>query len=250
MKVLLALALIVVAEAGVARRQVLVHPTVIDGVDSDIADYPFQLSLLFGGSHTCGASVLSANKALTAAHCTINRETSAFSVRAGSSTHLSGGQVVNVASVVEHPDYQNFGAYPNDVCVVTLSGSLDLGDSNVALTVLDPTNAGDRVGDICKISGWGRDESGDLPDILQSRDMQVISNAECSSYSGGIEDGHICIMSTDGLGSACSGDSGGPLTCNGNQAGVTSWVFGNCATDMPNGYARVAYFNDWISSEM
>ena len=43
---------------------------IIGGAEENIANYPHQASLRFSGSHTCGCVVMSANKVLTAAHCT------------------------------------------------------------------------------------------------------------------------------------------------------------------------------------
>lgn len=43
---------------------------VVGGIDADIQYFPYQLSLRRGGSHSCGASVISSNWALSAAHCT------------------------------------------------------------------------------------------------------------------------------------------------------------------------------------
>ena len=54
--------------------------------------------------------------------------------------------------------------------------------------------------------------------------------------------------------SICSGDSGGPLFATGRnnaiQVGVVS--FGNdCQPDyIPDGFARVSYFKDWISKQV
>lgn len=42
---------------------------IVGGVQVTITQYPWQLSLQSGGRHICGASIISANWALTAAHC-------------------------------------------------------------------------------------------------------------------------------------------------------------------------------------
>ena len=47
------------------------------------------------------------------------------------------------------------------------------------------------------------------------------------------------------------GDSGGPLTCGGKLAGVTSWGLAGChffgIVLQPSVYARTSVFFDWIS---
>lgn len=43
---------------------------IVGGVDAEIENFPYQLSLRRSGSHSCGASIISNNWALSAAHCT------------------------------------------------------------------------------------------------------------------------------------------------------------------------------------
>lgn len=42
---------------------------IVGGRDAEIEDYPYQISLQFGGSHTCGGAIIDATTVLTAAHC-------------------------------------------------------------------------------------------------------------------------------------------------------------------------------------
>lgn len=42
---------------------------IVGGSAVDISAYPYQLSFRYSNSHICGASIISANWALTAAHC-------------------------------------------------------------------------------------------------------------------------------------------------------------------------------------
>ncbi len=46
---------------------------IIGGAPVQISDYPWQCSLRFSGSHTCGCVNLGGDKILTAAHCTDGR---------------------------------------------------------------------------------------------------------------------------------------------------------------------------------
>lgn len=59
-----------------------------------------------------------------------------------------------------------------------------------------------------------------------------------------IYEGTICAFARKGQG-ACGGDSGGPLTTNGQLIGVASWVM-PCARGLPDGYVRISVFLGWI----
>ena len=61
------------------------------------------------------------------------------------------------------------------------------------------------------------------------------------------------ILCTDPVsdGSVCSGDSGGPLIddATGSLVGVTSFGDIGCEpNDLPDGFARVSFFADWIQA--
>jgi len=42
---------------------------VVGGIDAEFGQVPFALSLQVNGQHSCGASLISETKAVTAAHC-------------------------------------------------------------------------------------------------------------------------------------------------------------------------------------
>ncbi len=46
-----------------------IESRVIGGRDADIREFPWQCSMRFAGSHSCGCIILSADKVLTANHC-------------------------------------------------------------------------------------------------------------------------------------------------------------------------------------
>ncbi|KAH8241371.1 hypothetical protein KR032_011536, partial [Drosophila birchii] len=97
-------------------------------------------------------------------------------------------------------------------------------------------------------SGWGGTYDGSpLPDWLQSVDVQIMSQDDCSR-SWSLHDQMICIY-TDGGKSTCGGDSGGPLvTHDGNRiVGVTSFGSASgCQSGYPAVFTRVTGYLDWI----
>ncbi|XP_052059242.1 chymotrypsin-like serine proteinase [Mytilus californianus] len=257
---------------------------IVGGSDADITTYPWQVSMQMrsgsGWYHICGGSIIDNNWIVTAAHCV---DGSSFLIPfavlsenksmiicyivhfvcrvntlriAAGMTKLSDTSrtVRSLARIIMHPSYSSSRpGYPNDIALLELSQSLTFGASINKIAV--PTTQ-DFTGSTCSLSGWGRlSGSGSSPDNLKDVQMTIISNSECStrwaSVTGAaINDGNICILQSGK--SACSGDSGGPMTCySGNTpylAGATSWGISTCSGDFPSVYARLTSFRSWISS--
>nr|ADL28819.1 fibrinolytic enzyme [Urechis unicinctus] len=264
MKTLLLISLAALATAAPATFDAVpalsVESRIIGGSPADITNFPYQLSLRFTGSHTCGAVVASANRALTAAHCTDGRVIGGFTLYAGSTSRVSGGILYSSLAKDEHSGYNNGQCtFCNDICMLSLSTNMDLDNSGIG--AISMAAASDFAGTTCTLSGWGRTSSSNiLPTNLQQVDMGVISNTECqtrmnpvSGANVGIQ--HICIFS--GSQGSCNGDSGGPMRCTeggaGVLAGITSWGIssgGACSTSYPSVYVRVTTFLSWIAERM
>lgn len=151
--------------------------------------------------------------------------------------------------VAEHPGYDDW-TIENDIVVLRLGINLVLSDT-IRPTVLPSTGFPVSTGGIAVVSGWGDllYDARDYPDILQSVQVPVLSNAQCQVIYDleEILEQHICAGT---LGrDACHGDSGGPLVYNGIQVGVVSWGYG-CAMTWPTVYARVSEFLSFITSQM
>ena len=246
LKVLILLAL---ALPAMSRR---VSEFVVGGSNSNIAYHPHQMSLRVSGSHSCGASLISATRAVCAAHCG-GGSLSSYSLLAGSTdrtvTSCSTCLLGSPTSFVLHPNYVEDGnyGYPNDVSVLTF-GSIPF-NSNVQTIPMATPSDGSYAGVNCVISGWGKTSaSSGLPLILQEGAMTVMTNAACEQEWSAqqINDGHICL--TAPTVSACNGDSGGPLVCGGKLAGATSWGISSCSPLYPSIYTRISYFYSWIIS--
>lgn len=117
---------------------------------------------------------------------------------------------------------------------------------------------------IMKAYGFGKTASIGMPsDALREGHFTYIDNGECSkrvmsTTNSIIWDDVLCAdpyyddsASINEGSSICQGDSGGPLLDSSNiLVGVISWNF-LCQSDrLPDGFARVSYFHDWITEQI
>ncbi|KAK4878343.1 hypothetical protein RN001_010849 [Aquatica leii] len=206
---------------------------IVGGQNADIADYPYQLSLQYYGGHFCGASIIAQSVALTAAHCT-DAYSSNLKVRAGSGVTNFGGEVVDVAQINQHPNYNRFNI-DYDVSVLKLAKSLSYRSVNI-----QPLGQEVSVGALAVVTGWGAlSEGGSRPYQLQKVEVAYVRQSDCSkAYGGDLTDRMTCYRSSGK--DACQGDSGGPLVYADNQVGIVSWGYGCARPDYPGVYAKVA----------
>ena len=188
---------------------------------------------------------------LTAAHCAdgvYSHEVviGAHEIRDPSNT------IINAYSPTVHPEWDSF-SLSNDLAILELDTEIDWAEfgDNAAPNCL--ATSGDFSGQTALVSGWGRpsDNAGGISDVLRKVEAPVMSQSECESYWGNLNEGVVCI-NTEGGKSSCNGDSGGPLSIPGSvyeQIGIVS--FGSaagCEIGAPAGFSEVAKYIDWISS--
>jgi len=225
---------------------------VVGGTNANIANYRHQVSLRVSNSHSCGASLVSGTKAVTAAHCG-GGTLGSYSILTGTSdrtvTSCATCALRSLTSFVRHGSFVNNGnsGYPNDIAVLHFSNIPTNG--NTGYVGMAASSAGNYAGQSCVITGWGRTSAGSaLPVTLQQGTMTVLTNTACASSwsTAQINNGHICVSASSV--SACSGDSGGPLTCGGVLVGATSWGQAQCNPSFPSVYSRISFFRSWIDS--
>ncbi|XP_035778115.1 trypsin beta-like [Anopheles albimanus] len=211
---------------------------IVGGVDADIANYPYQLSLRRNGGHSCGASVIATRWALSAAHCTFPvPPLTALQLVGGTSYRTQGGVIFAIEEVVNHPDYNDV-TLEFDVCVLRVGA--DLTGVNISPIALDPIGTEHVSGTRAVVSGWGVTAAGTLPDILQRIDIPLIPDNECVlSWPGFVAEDMICAGEPGRT--VCNADSGGPLVVGGFQIGVVSWGQVGCSGNLPAVFAQVAF---------
>ncbi|XP_066230224.1 kallikrein-15 isoform X1 [Saccopteryx leptura] len=220
---------------------------------------PWQVALFERGRFNCGASLLSRNWVLSAAHC----QTRNIRVRLGEhNLRKRDGteQLRAVARVIPHPHYE-VRSHRHDLMLLRLTRPAHL--SPQVRPVALPTHC-PQPGESCVVSGWGLvsdHESGtpgssksqvNLPDTLHCANISIISATSCNKdYPGHLMDTMVCAGVEGGGTDSCEGDSGGPLVCGGTLQGIVSWGDVPCdSTTKPGVYTKVCSYLEWIRDTM
>lgn len=221
---------------------------IVGGVAATPGQAPYQVSLLYGGRHFCGGTIVSATWIVTAAHCVDGTSVSQISIRYNTLTQGSGGQVIKSKTIIKHENYDS-STIDNDIAAIELEAPMTLGQMNAnSVPVVgqdsDPASGVDAV-----ISGWGAlKEGGSSPSALQIVTVPIVGRDQCNAnYGAGmITDTMFCAGVPQGGKDACQGDSGGPVIVGGKLAGAVSWGYGCARPNYPGVYARVGKFVNWL----
>lgn len=249
---------ITISSAAPLEHVSINRPRIVNGTDAVIDHIPFQVSLEFFNSHTCGGAILNGDTIITAAHCldyfTESHPLSTLTIRVGSSYLQRDGLVYNISRVITHESY-NAATYDYDIALLKLSTQLSFSNS-VQPVVLSRSRADLLDDEMVQVSGWGRIRTGGpLATVLQRLDMPVLNQEDCSRIFrpiNTITERMFCAGYVGGEGDSCNGDSGGPLVNSNNVLyGLVSWGPAQCAYRGYSGvYTNVAFFHDWINMHL
>ncbi|XP_069683018.1 trypsin-1-like isoform X4 [Periplaneta americana] len=224
---------------------------IVNGYDAVRSQFPGMLSLQVSSLHTCGASILNENWALTAAHCVKWYNASSITLYAGSIYLSSGGTTHNVSEIVIHESYDGGDSLVNDIAVLKVSNPFQIDGVDVKPISLPPPDQNPPDGMLAEVIGWGElGEHGDSSDTLQKVNLAIINQAECRriyvAEQEHVYDSQICAGLPVGIGGSCRGDDGGPLIVEGNVVGLVSWSYHCALPEYPTVYTRVPVYVDWI----
>ncbi|KJZ73810.1 hypothetical protein HIM_06703 [Hirsutella minnesotensis 3608] len=235
---------------------------VVGGDTAELGEFPFIVSVLYRGGHSCGGSLLDSTTVLTASHCIMNLTgpypAHVFQVRAGSLDRDSGGRVVNVSKAIMHPGY-NTTNFDNDIAVMKLSEPIQEHYPSISYMRNMPDEGSDpSPNSTVTVAGWGITGNGQLAEHLQRVEMPIVSREACQkSYDKAkfpfpITENKVCAGSEGKTG--CEADSGGPLVKKdtGELIGVVSHG-SDMKCDAPGSfgaYVRVANYHSFIKENM
>ena len=273
-----------VSEAETGRDDDLVSGLVVGGADTEITEVPWQAALL--NSHLdedddsgfvdqfCGATVVSEEWLVTAAHCVDNgKQPSEVEVAVGKTSlfDIASSDRHQLSEIVVSPSWDDSEGIGPDIALLRLAAPLVLDGVSVAAARLPAESLGatwPEIGHELTVSGWGCtaevgvDENtsdaceSSWPYHLQSVAIRDISGPNGAAPCGDINPlaiaftYEICAGVEAGGTDSCSGDSGGPLVSveNGEAtlAGVVAWGYGCAQPGKPGIYTRVTSQRSWI----
>uniref|UniRef100_A0A8C0W9K9 Transmembrane protease serine 2 n=1 Tax=Castor canadensis TaxID=51338 RepID=A0A8C0W9K9_CASCN len=232
---------------------------IVGGLNADLRDWPWQVSLHVQGVHVCGGSIITPKWIVTAAHCVeepLNRAWywTAFAGILKQSDMLSDVGYP-VQKVISHPNYDS-KTKNNDIALMKLQTSLTFNE-NVKPVCLPNPGMMLEPKQQCWI-GWGATyEKGKTSDVLNAATVPLIESSVCNNkyiYNNLVTSSMICAGYLEGTVDSCQGDSGGPLVTLKNGIwwliGDTSWGAGCAKAYRPGVYGNVTMFTDWIYQQM
>jgi len=252
----------------------IVSSRILQGQDAQPESWPWQVALLFYNewegsfSAKCGAALISDRWLLTATHCIDH-------TYGASRTEPSNWKVVLGAHDLNRPSGREItitpdlfltngdfildmkAGYPNDIALIRLPEPVPM--QKYGLITIDlPTAHDDFYSADCYITGWGITEADDPysgGSVLQEAPARLVPQHTCKSYLDTMEskilNSQICVGGSN-YPTACTGDSGSPLSCKVNGkwklAGIYSWYL-TCG-GMPSVYTRVTSHLGWIANQI
>ncbi|XP_045451875.1 chymotrypsin-1-like [Melitaea cinxia] len=250
-----------------AEEKILSGSRITGGSPAALGQFKYQAGLLSeiigipsDRRGVCGASLISANRLVTAAHCWFDgrNQASRLTVVLGSNFLNFGGTRIQTSDVVVHPLW-----FPllvrNDIALIRLANNVLFSDTIGPIAL--PTGALTSQtfeGEAGVASGFGiTADGGGIANnqFLSYVSMNILSHAQCvQAFPLQASTATLCTQTTGGT-STCRGDSGGPLVVQRDNnpvlVGITSFgiAFG-CTIGYPAAFVRVTSYVNFINENL
>ncbi|XP_072477015.1 transmembrane protease serine 11B-like protein [Notamacropus eugenii] len=229
---------------------------IVGGKPSKRREWPWQASLKLNDRHKCGASLISNEWLVSAAHCFKRiKDTKSWTVTFGNLVNHSYMKR-NIKTIIVHEDYQP-PKQSDDIALVQLTKEVPFMKDIRAICLPEATQSF-SAGDMAVVTGWGISSmNGSFPVILRQATVQIIDTDICSApeaYSGLIKNSMLCAGYMSGKIDACKKDSGGPLVSLHSRGiwyliGVVSWGEECGKMNKQGVYTRLTFYRDWIANK-
>ncbi|KAM9749472.1 serine protease 27-like isoform 1-T1 [Dama dama] len=235
---------------------------IVSGLEANVGQWPWQVSIRQGLSHVCAASVISKQWVLTVASCFRSKDPRKYEVLVGS-LQVSGYQgpktaIIPVSRIIPYPGVQ--GHAPSAIAVAELARPLSF--SPLVLPICLPTSAVQlKNAASCWVTGWdnpGIFQSMTPPYTLKELQVHLIDLQTCKKYqkesllrgAERISEAMICSRLPVGQPGACIASRGDPLMCRVKDfwvlAGVMNWGSNCIGIDEPGVFTNISFYKSWI----
>uniref|UniRef100_A0A8C8DN93 Prothrombin n=1 Tax=Oryzias sinensis TaxID=183150 RepID=A0A8C8DN93_9TELE len=249
---------------------------IVGGDDAEVASAPWQVMLYKRSPQEllCGASLISDQWILTAAHCVLyppwnkNLTTEDILVRLGKHNRAKFERgvekIVAIDEIIVHPKYDWKQNLNRDVALLHLRRPITFSDEIHPVCLPNKQVARNLMmqGYKGRVTGWGNLKESwnpaarNLPTVLQQIHLPIVDQETCrQSTSVRVTDNMFCAgfkPDDSQRGDACEGDSGGPFVMKHPgenrwyQIGIVSWGEG-CDRDGKYGfYTHLFRMGRWI----
>ncbi|XP_044727947.1 transmembrane protease serine 9-like [Chrysoperla carnea] len=230
---------------------------IVGGQPTGVNRYPWIARLVYDGVFHCGASLLTSDYVLTAAHCVRRLKRSKIRIILGDHdqtvTTEAPAKMRAVSAVIRHRNFDT-NTYNHDIALLKLRKPITF-TKNIRPICLPPPDR-EPSGYEGTVVGWGRtSEGGMLPGIVREVQVPIWTQAQCKAMkyrASRITANMLCAGK--GKMDSCQGDSGGPLLINIDGryeiVGIVSWGVGCGRPGYPGVYTRLTRYLSWVENNL
>ncbi|KAJ8919215.1 hypothetical protein NQ315_012203, partial [Exocentrus adspersus] len=239
-------------ECGVSNQE----NRIVGGKPTGINRYPWIARIIYDGHYHCGASLLTEEYVITAAHCVRRLKKSKIRVILGdhdaSTTNEVPAKMRAVLQIIKHRNFDP-DTFNHDIALLRLRKPVEF---NKQIRPICLPKTLDPSGKVGTVVGWGRTtEGGMLPNVVHEVEVPILTLSQCRAMkyrASRITTYMLCA----GKGSqdSCQGDSGGPLLIHSGDkyeiVGIVSWGVGCGRPGYPGVYTRVSKYLSWLKHNL